>query len=189
MIARTASLRSLARCSHRSAVTPNGSLVVVRSLSMYNPIKFDAVHPDKIFDEIDTTGSGTITRDEFKAALGRLRYSDLLKIHEAAVANLKAIDSKMEKLQEIEQDMMDLKEIAGRKKDVYNNIGMTTAADIDILFDQAKMTRQRLKNNVIELKGQLSQTRDAYNNIGFSTAADLAELFREVDDKKNKDAA
>jgi hypothetical protein len=172
--------RSLALISrHRH----DGLRNTLRSLSMYNTIKFDAIDPDKIFDEIDTTGSGTITRAEFKAALGNLRYNDLLKVHEAAAANLQVIDAKLKKLDE--KGMDDLHEISSRKKDVYNNIGMTTAADLVILFDEAKMTRERMRSSVSDLKGQLSQTRDAYNNIGFSTAADVAEFFHEIDDKKN----
>lgn len=151
---------------------------------MYNPIKFDGIDPDKIFDEIDITGRGSISREEFKAALGRLRYNDLLKIHEAAAANLKAIQSKMDKIQEIEQGMEALTDLSSLKRDVYNNIGLTTAADLDMLFDRAKVAREKVSQDVSELKGQLTQTRDVYNNIGFSTAADLAELFHELDEKK-----
>jgi EF hand len=185
MIARTAVFRSL---SLKIGTTRSGS-AAVRALSMYQPIKFDAIDPDKIFDEIDTTGSGTITREEFKATLSRLRQQDLMKIHEAAAANLKAIDAKMEKLNEIEKGMDDLKKISTRKQDVYNNIGMTTAADIDSLFDEAKMTRRRMKNSVAELKGKLSHTRDVYNNIGFLTAADMDALFPKTEDENTKKAA
>lgn len=156
---------------------------VGRAFSMYNPIKLDDIDPDKIFDEIDISKSGSISREEFKAAMGRLRYKDLMKIHEAAVANAKVVDSKLNKLEEIENDMEDLKRIERHKHDIYNNIGMTTAADLDELFDEAKLTRRRVRNTVTELKGQLSRTRDAYHNIGMTTAADLESFFPRNEDK------
>jgi hypothetical protein len=149
---------------------------------MYNPIKFDAIDPDKIFDEIDVTGTGTISREEFKAALSRLRYSDLLKIHEAAEANLRALDTKLETLDKIEKDLNELNSISKQKKQAYNNVGFTTAADLDALFDESRLTRKRVHSNVSELKGNISQARDAYYNIGMMTAADLDELFN--DNKK-----
>ena len=156
--------------------------VTVRAMSMYNPVKFDAVDPDKIFDEIDVSHTGTISREEFKAALSRLRYSDLLKIHEAAEANLKALDNKLGTLEDIEKDLDALKNISNQKQEVYNNVGMTTAADIESLFDESKTTRKRVESNVSELKGNLSQARDAYYNIGMTTAADLEAFFK--DDRK-----
>ncbi|KAL3907199.1 MAG: hypothetical protein SGILL_008966 [Bacillariaceae sp.] len=156
-------------------------------MSMYNPIKFDAIDPEKIFDEIDVDKNGTISREEFKAALSRLRYSDLMKIHKAAEANLRAFDTKLETLEGIEKDLDTLKNIVKQKQKVYNNVGMNTAADIDALFDESKVTRKRLESNVSELKGNLSHARDTYYNIGMTTAADLEELFK--DHKKTEKAA
>ncbi|KAL3938677.1 MAG: hypothetical protein SGARI_001648 [Bacillariaceae sp.] len=89
---------------------------------MYNPLKIDAIDADKIFDEIDVSGTGTISREEFKAVLGNLRYNDLFKIHEAAHENLKAIDHKLEKLDDIEKDLDALKNISSQKQEVYSNI-------------------------------------------------------------------
>jgi hypothetical protein len=148
-------LRNLARRSASPAVA-------VRPMSMYNPIKFDEIDPDKIFDEIDTKGDGKITRDEFKAALGRLRYSDLMKIHDAAVANMAALDQKLKTLDDIEQDMSDLKNITEKKQQMYNNIGMTTAADLEELFSEAKTKRKRVKENVGKLRGLVDQTKDQF---------------------------
>jgi hypothetical protein len=174
--------------------------VAIRSLSMYDTLGSHKLanpplDPDYIFDEIDTRGDGVITREEFKAALSKLRYNELLAIHEAAKANLEAIHRKMKHLEEIEKDMDELKTLTKQKQDAYNNIGMTTAADLDALFDQSKMKRKNIKSSLSGMKDSLEKARDsyqnaidAYNNIGMTTAADIDELFDESHTKKKKAA-
>ena len=165
-VSRVVALRTVTASSRHSNSVAVLSAATTRSLSMYGPIKVEQVDLDKVFDEIDTDHSGTITREEFKAAMGRLRYTDLLKIHDAAHANMEGFEKKLKKLEEIEQDMLELKELTEKKYTAYNNVGMTTAAELEDLFNEAKIKRRRVKSNIGEVKGLIASMKQMFSGSG-----------------------
>ena len=139
-----------------AAAAPRSSYRAISStaqrLGMYQPITITEADPMKIFDEIDVNGDGVISREEFQQAVERMKYSDLLKLHTAAAANLEALDIKMGKIEEIEKNMDDLKETYRKKKHAYENVGWMNANDIDALFDDASFQKQNISDNVSDLK-------------------------------------
>ena len=130
----------------------------VRS-NMYAPLKSIEADPDLIFDELDTDGDGFITKEEFRTALSRLSYGEVLKLHEAVHANLEA---KLQAVENIERNMKDLNELYEKKKQAYHNVGFMTAAEIDALFDNSKMKKAEVAKNVDQLKGLIGKSRDLY---------------------------
>ncbi|KAL7553267.1 hypothetical protein ACHAWF_016522, partial [Thalassiosira exigua] len=136
----------------RRAISSTG-----RWLDMHQPLTISERDPMKIFDEIDVNSDGVISREEFKQALERqalerIQYSNLLKVHKAAAANLEALNAKMGKIEEIEKNLDDLKETNRKKKHAYENVGWMTANDIDALFDDDATQKQNISDNVSDLK-------------------------------------
>jgi len=130
---------------------------------MYQPITIAEADPMKIFDEIDVNGDGVISREEFQQAVQRMKYSDLLKLHTAAEANLEALNAKMGKIEEIEKNMDDLKETYRKKKHAYENVGWMNADDIDALFDDAAVQKQTISDNVSDLKKLLDEAKKLWS--------------------------
>ena len=148
--------KEMTYASAAAAAAPRSSNRAISStaqrLNMYQPITITEADPMKIFDEIDVNGDGVISREEFQQAVERMKYSDLLKLHTAAAANLEALDIKMGKIEEIEKNMDDLKETYRKKKHAYENVGWMNANDIDALFDDASFQKQNISDNVSDLK-------------------------------------
>jgi len=128
-------------------------------LNMYQPLTVAEADPMKIFDEIDVNGDGAISREEFRQAVERMKYADLLKIHAAAAANLEALHAKMGKIEEIERNVDDLKETYRKKKHAYENVGWMNANDIDALFEDAAAQKQTMSDNVSDLKKLLDDAK------------------------------
>jgi hypothetical protein len=130
--------------------------VIVRT-NMYSPISsFRQVDPEKIFDEIDSL-DGVIDKAEFLWALDQLCYNDLVKVHKAAEAYLAYLENKLQTVQKMEGDIVELEAAYAEKQDAYNNIRLMTAADIDALFDKSQMKKKDLKDSLGELKSLIAE--------------------------------
>jgi hypothetical protein len=114
------------------------------------------VDPEKIFDEIDSP-DGVIDKAEFLWALDRLCYSDLVKVHKAAEAYLAYLEKKLQTVEKMESDILELEAACVEKQDAYNNIRLMTAADIDALFDKSQMKKENLKDSLGELKSLIAE--------------------------------
>jgi hypothetical protein len=128
---------------------------------MYSPLGFkEAANIDRIFEEIDTEKNGVISKEEFKAALERMNYYDLLKVHKSVHANL---EKKIAVVEKIEKGMVELEAAYEEKQKAYSNVGMMTGAEIDALFDKSKMKKKEVKVSVGELRGLIAQAKDMFH--------------------------
>eukprot|EP00565_Helicotheca_tamesis_P000912 CAMPEP_0185737540 /NCGR_PEP_ID=MMETSP1171-20130828/30612_1 /TAXON_ID=374046 /ORGANISM="Helicotheca tamensis, Strain CCMP826" /LENGTH=130 /DNA_ID=CAMNT_0028408471 /DNA_START=32 /DNA_END=424 /DNA_ORIENTATION=- len=119
----------------------------------------DETEVDIIFDEVDTDGNGVISREEFKAALEKLNFDDLVKIHNIAKAN---VSRKLDAVEKMEVRLKELEDAYKVKHRAYNNIGFMTADEIDSLFNKSKRTKKDVKVTLGELKDIVSEVHDLF---------------------------
>ena len=75
------------------------------------------------------------------------------------------LQKKLELVLEIESQLLDLAEHTTTKQDVvYNNIGMTTAGDLEALFKDSHLKRDTISSKVAELKQLIEEAKTLYNN-------------------------
>jgi aryl-alcohol dehydrogenase-like predicted oxidoreductase len=125
--------------------------------NMYSPMSsydYD-IDPEAIFDEIDTNGDGVISKEQFVEALNRLNYSDLLRIHKAANANM---EEKLKTITEIEKNMEALAEANAKKQQAYSNVGNMTGTEIDALFDVSKLKKKEIHTLLGDLRDLINKT-------------------------------
>mmetsp|Transcript_56173 Transcript_56173/g.136096 ORF Transcript_56173/g.136096 Transcript_56173/m.136096 type:complete len:158 (-) Transcript_56173:129-602(-) len=73
------------------------------------------------------------------------------------------LQKKLELVLEIESQLLDLAEHTQEKQDVvYNNIGMTTAGDLDALFKDSHLKRDTISEKVSELKQLIEEAKTLY---------------------------
>lgn len=113
-----------------------------------------------MFDQIDADHDGAISKQEFLKALESMHYGELIQVHEAAKRNLDALGKKLETIEAIEGHMKDLEAMYEEKHDAYNNIGMTTASDIEFLFSKSRSKKDDIKDSLGELRTLVEDARD-----------------------------
>lgn len=114
---------------------------------------------DEIFDEIDADKNGVISKDEFKAALERMSYYDLIKVQQAAHANL---EKKLEVVAKIENHMGELEANYEKKQAAYSNVGMMTASEIDALFEESKSKKKDIRTCLEEIKDLVAKAKGLF---------------------------
>jgi hypothetical protein len=117
----------------------------------------DSDFPHRVFRNVDTNHDGMITMTEFDQALEDLHYEEIKEMHKTIQKVVKeqsdALEKKLELILNIEDELLDLTETCQKKEDVYyNNIGMTTASDIDALFARSKLGRNAIETSIGQLK-------------------------------------
>jgi len=73
--------------------------------------------------------------------------------------HLEFLDDMIERTIKIEESMEGLKDTYSKKKDAYNNVGFTTSAEIDLLFDTAKMQKDELSGQIAELREMMAAAK------------------------------
>jgi hypothetical protein len=70
----------------------------------------------------------------------------------------------MELILNIEDQLVELSETCEEKEEVYyNNIGMTTASEIDVLFARSGHGRAAIRRSIAELKGLVEEAKIIYS--------------------------
>jgi hypothetical protein len=124
--------------------------------------------PRKVFKACDADGDGMISFEEFEQALRQLHYEEIKEmhktIHQVVAAQSKALEKKMELILNIEDQLVELSETCEEKEEVYyNNIGMTTASEIDVLFARSGHGRAAIRRSIAELKGLVEEAKIIYS--------------------------
>ena len=81
--------------------------------------------------------------------------------------HLEYLDDMIEKTIKMEESIEGLKDTYAKKKAAYNNIGFTTSAEIDQLFDTAALQKEELSSQLTELRAMMAAAR----NKGFAVDA------------------
>lgn len=124
--------------------------------------------PRKVFDTCDSDGDGKISMKEFEQALEELHYEEIREmhksIHQMVATQSRALEKKMELILHIEDELLKLTETCEEKEEVYyNNIGMTTASEIDVLFARSSLGRIAIRRSIEELKALVEEAKTIYS--------------------------
>lgn len=123
------------------------------------------IDPSKLFDQVDGDKDGTIDKHEFLTALQMVNYENVMKAQEQAKENLNRLTRKMATVEKLEQYLADLESNHELKQQAYNNIGMSTAAEIDALFAESKLKKDHIKDSIRELKSMIHEARAIFNSV------------------------
>jgi hypothetical protein len=86
-------------------------------------------------------------------------------IHDIVETQSRALEKKMELILNIEEQLLDLTATCEEKEEAYyNNIGMTTAGDIDALFVRSTLGRNAIRKSISELKGLVEEAKIIYSH-------------------------
>jgi hypothetical protein len=129
----------------------------------------DGEDPGMVFEGVDTDHDGLISMTQFVDALARLDYEEIRDmhktIHHLVEGQAKMLEEKLDLVVRIEEELLDLAATAQEKEDVYyNNIGLTTAADIDWLFAKSSLKRDVVGQSVQQLKALIEDARSTYDH-------------------------
>lgn len=107
--------------------------------------------------------------------------------------HLEYLDDMIEKTIKMEESMEGLKDTYAKKKDAYNNIGFTTSAEIDVLFDTAASQKEELSNHLAELRAMMAAAKsnfavDAPDGTSDAMRAEnLKQANRIIENKHDKE--
>lgn len=101
--------------------------------------------------------------------------------------HLEFMDDMIEKTLKMEESMENLKGTYQKKKDAYNNIGFTTSADLDNLFETAKIQKGELSEQIASLKAAIEAQKARTSSFAVdapdgTSDAMRAENLKQVDD-------
>jgi hypothetical protein len=65
----------------------NGKVIITMATRSFASTKPETVDPMEVFDQIDTNHDGVLSREEFKIAVDKIHYDDLLKIKDSLSRN------------------------------------------------------------------------------------------------------
>ena len=122
------------------------------------------VDPSKAFKDVDDDKDGLISLEQFKNALQELQYNEMKEtqttIHKFMDQQRNRLEKKLDLILYIEEQLLELTETCEAKEDVYyNNVGMTTASDIDVLFAKSALRRKDIQKSINELKGLVEEAK------------------------------
>lgn len=128
-------------------------------------------HPSQAFQAVDTDKDGLITYEEFSKALERLNYEEVdhmhRTVHHIIEDHSNALEAKLEVVLKIEEELLGLAATAQKYEDAHyrrNNVGLTTAADIDRLFAQSTLKRDKIGESVQLLKSLIEEAKSVYHH-------------------------
>jgi hypothetical protein len=118
-----------------------------------------------------TTTSGMMTMTEFDDALQDLKYEDIKglhkSIHKILVSQANAFEKKMERILNIEDQLLQLIETScghAKEKGCDNNFVMsTTDSDIDSPFVWSSLEQSFIRQSVEELKSLVEEAKTTYS--------------------------
>jgi hypothetical protein len=135
--------------------------------------EFENALDDLHYEEIKTMQKVRTNEDGFvfEAILYLIPFRSLpamhytiQSIHSVVEVQSKALEKKMELILNIEDQLLDLASTCEEKEDAYyNNIGMTTANDIDVLFVRSALGRNKIRKSIDELKGLVEEAKVMYS--------------------------
>ena len=129
------------------------------------------VHP------MSTTVGSTNTNPAAAYAILSTQIANMQRLHSSTTTSKAPaevlLQKKLELVLEIESQLLDLAEHTTTKQDVvYNNIGMTTAGDLDTLFKDSHLKRDTISGKVSELKQLIEEAKTLYSGLEESTKSE-----------------
>eukprot|EP01083_Nonionella_stella_P055506 146398_1 len=103
-------------------ITSGKRAIVARYLSADATANSDEADPMEIFDQIDTNGDGVLSKDEFRIAVEKMHYTDLLKIKESVSRNELSFNPNADKDKSLEETHAS---VIGRRMTVTAEVGIS----------------------------------------------------------------
>lgn len=114
------SLMAAARSSGKKAMARSLSTVDAESSKVTD--SKGHVDPMQVFDQIDTNGDGVLSKDEFRVAVEKMNYDDLLKIKDSLSRNELSFNPTADKEKSLEETHAS---VIGRRMTVTAEVGIS----------------------------------------------------------------
>jgi Ca2+-binding EF-hand superfamily protein len=119
----------------------------------------------KLFDKVDSDSDGYINKSEFLAALKLVKYDGILKTQADAKDELNRLSKKMETLERLEKDMVDLEESYTLQQKVCNTQDMMMESEVQDMFAASDLKKDSIRKAINELRNQIFESRATFNSM------------------------